>query len=73
MRPFLLLIAACADQEPTLPSAELVFVRDAVLAPADVGGQPLPDGRVLVDMDWQPGQEVTLGGARASLPAPQNA
>jgi hypothetical protein len=72
MRPLLLLaLTACGEDTPAPPAsppAELVFVRDAVIAPAGATGQVLPDGRVLVDQPWTTGQPVAVGGAEGVAP-----
>lgn len=73
MRPLLLIalslpLAACGEDAPAPPPAELIFVRDAVIAPAGATGQALPDGRVLVAQNWSPGQPVELATARGIAP-----
>jgi len=69
MRPiFFLALTACSEDAPTPPPAELIFVRNAVIAPAGATGQTLPDGRVLVDHPWTPGQPVELAGASGIAP-----
>ena len=69
----LLLLAAAACSEPPAPpppSGALTFVRDGVVTPG-VGsaGQPLPDGRTLLDRRWSPGQAVVFDGLHATAPA----
>ena len=62
-----LTLTACDGPPPAAPP-ELVFVRDAVIAPAGTAGQVLPDGRVLVPHPWTPGQPVSSGGATGIAP-----
>lgn len=61
-------LAACGVDAPPSATEELVFLRDAVVAPAGAPGRELPDGRVLVGQDWAPAQRVELGGATAIAP-----
>ncbi len=57
----------CAGSPP--PAERLVFLRDAVIAPAGSGGRPLGDGRELVAATWTPGVPTTLGGRTDPAPA----
>jgi hypothetical protein len=66
--PLLLLAAGCAG-DPALLDGELIFVRDAIIAPAGAGGQLLADGGALFERDWTPGESVALGGLTATAPA----
>lgn len=59
-----LLLLAC----PTAPPpAEVVFVREGVIAP-EGQGRRLADGRVLVDQPWTPGEVVRIGDAVGTAP-----
>lgn len=66
---FLLAVACSEPPAPPPPSGHLTFVRQGVVTPG-VGsaGQPLPDGRILLDRDWTPGQPVVFDGLRATAP-----
>ena len=63
----LLFVLSCA---PDPPVGELVFVRDAVLAPAAAidGGVRVGLGRTLVTTPWLPGHTVTVGSLTAIAP-----
>jgi hypothetical protein len=62
-------LTAC-DPAPVAPISEpLIFVRGGVLAPAGTPGQALPDGHVLVERPWRPGESVVVGAAQATAPA----
>ncbi len=64
-----LLLGCGGEKAPSLVDGELGFLRGAVLAPAGSGGRGVGDGRELVLQDWQPGEEVILGGTRDQAPA----
>ena len=62
-----LLLVGCSSPPP--PAERLVFLRDAVIAPAGSGGRALADGRELVHTEWTPGAAITLGGRTDPAPA----
>ena len=64
-----LVLCACGAGDTAAPTGELAFVRGGVLAPAGSGGRRVGDGdRELVELDWRPGQEVSLAGLTALAP-----
>ena len=67
---FLLLAIACSTSESTTGvGAELVFVRDGILAPsAEAPGRAVGGDRILVSADWSPGSAHTIGGVSGVAP-----
>lgn len=65
----LALLVGCSTAEVGQPAQQrLVFLRNAVLAPAGAG-HAVGGERVLVERSWTPGQEVEVGGQRDRAPA----
>lgn len=69
MRPLILALLLVGCSSPPASLERLVFLRDAVIAPAGAGGRPLADGRELVRGPWQPGAHTTLAGRTDRAPA----
>lgn len=68
MRCVLALAVLAACSSPEAPSVgELRFLEGAVLAPAGAG-RAVGGDRSLVELDWTPGAEATVGGVTARAP-----
>ena len=65
----MLWLLALGCSTPPEPTGELIFVRDGVIAPDTANtGQPIGNGRRLVERAWTAGETVSMAGLEATAP-----
>ncbi|MEC8193438.1 MAG: WD40 repeat domain-containing protein [Myxococcota bacterium] len=65
----MLWLLALGCSTPPEPTGELIFVRDGVIAPDTANtGQPIGNGRRLIERAWTAGETVSMAGLEATAP-----